>query len=657
MADLAASLWVPLLVLSALPAVIAAPGGRQLEAPERLAWASALALSWSMLGGAVLGAVSQLSATTAWCWLATGALGSLMAAWRAGVRLGDGVSGWHGWMGLALLVPPALLLLLLATVPPWYRDSLVYHLALPRHFAQQGGVAWPDDNIFAWLPIGWESALALLHAVGSGADHDPAFNPRLAGAWSFVGAALATVALARAAGAARPLAAAAGALLLLLPCCVEFGSSAYVEGALLLLVTLALCSLLRSAADRNSGAGWLHSAVLAGLACWIKYPALAAVVFLALAAPWLEARRRERTDWRSWVDLAWRWGLVAAVVGCPFYVRNLLLRGNPFFPTAYGLFGGEGWDAWRAWAYGVTLEHYGYGHTPLDYLLLPWRLFTQRSFEGGFEGSIGPLVALGAPIGAWLLWRGSLPAARRQAVALLLAWTAWMSLFWALTLQQARFYLPAVPALLALLAVGSGALRAHWAGARSSGPRLVWCVAGALLALQLSWSWAPIGELWRRQATSDWLTGRLERDALLARMLPESYQATRELERFVPESGRVWLVWMRGYTYYLRRPYRIDCVFEAWRFEALLDRTELAQHLGGALRADGISHLLINHRFFLQHDNADLRPGRTDLLRDRFAAALAAGELAPVHSWGTITLYAVAPPEGRLARIEPADGG
>ena len=63
------------------------------------------------------------------------------------------------------------------------------------------------------------------------------------------------------------------------------------------------------------------------------------VVFLALAAPWLEARRRERTDWRSWVDLAWRWGLGNSLlprrmnVPCPsvlmkmdLFIYNLLRR-------------------------------------------------------------------------------------------------------------------------------------------------------------------------------------------------------------------------------------------------------------------------------------------------------------------------------------------
>jgi hypothetical protein len=125
-------------------------------------------------------------------------------------------------------------------------------------------------------------------------------------------------------------------------------------------------------------------------------------------------------------------------------------------------------------------------------------------------------------------------------------------------------------------------------------------------------------------------------------MLPETFVVTREIERWVPEDGRVWLVWMRGYTYYLNRPYRLDCVFEAWRFEALLDASDAPRAVGAALRKDGITHVLVNHRFFLQGGNADLQPGRTDRLRERFAAALAQGQLTVRKRWGPIALYEVA---------------
>ena len=89
-----------------------------------------------------------------------------------------------------------------------------------------GASLWPDGNYFAAFPLGWESALALLHALGAAPDHEPVLNPRLVGAWTCFAAAMAIVALARAAGASRLLASAAGAVWLCLPTVMEFGASA-----------------------------------------------------------------------------------------------------------------------------------------------------------------------------------------------------------------------------------------------------------------------------------------------------------------------------------------------------------------------------------------------------------------------------------------------
>ncbi|MGI9590195.1 MAG: hypothetical protein ACR2P8_02410, partial [Myxococcota bacterium] len=415
MESIAISGLLPLWVLLAVPAArrLAGPGA---NGPESLAVAGGLALFWCMAGGMALGACGALVAPAVWLWLAAGAVVSI--ALGRGFSLRDWRDSWRGGASALWLAPPAGLLLLLASPPPWYRDSLVYHLALPRHFARHGGYAWPDDNLFAALPLGWESALALLHALGGAPDFEPPFNPRLAGAWTLVAAAFATLALARAAGARPALASMAGALLLLLPTAVEFGASAYVENALLLCVALALLWMLRA---RDGALPWWGSALWAGLACWLKYPALALLAFLAAAAPLAECLRRGEDDAASWLRRAFGWTLLAVAVASPFYLRNLWWRGNPFFPTAYALFGGEGWDAWRAWAYGETLANYGQGRGALDTLLLPWRLFTQRSFEGGFEGSLGPLLGLALPLAALAWLRAPEDSALRRHAAPLLA--------------------------------------------------------------------------------------------------------------------------------------------------------------------------------------------------------------------------------------------
>ena len=106
------------------------------------------------------------------------------------------------------------------------------------------------------------------------------------------------------------------------------------------------------------------------------------------------------------------------------------------------------------------------------------------------------------------------------------------------------------------------------------------------------------------------------------------------------DTGKVWLVWMREYAYYLDPPARIDSVFGAWRWEEALEIPSNAELLG-TLEKEGISHVLINHRFFLVDGNADYEEGRTDKLRARFNALLGEGALNAVDRNGPAVLYEV----------------
>lgn len=623
--SIALSFFAPILAALLSPLAVRFGPSTRGNLPLRLAACFACALLFLQAGGMLFGFLGLLGRGSVLAWLALGAVAGLVGWVKFGLpsteaseREASEPFAWGPWIAFGVL---ALFYLLMATAPPWYRDSLVYHLALPRFFAQHGGYAQPDDNIFAAFPLGWESILSLLHALGSAPDHDPVFNPRLLGVWTTVAAGLATAGLALRVGAGRVGAAFAALLWLLVPTVAEFGSSTYVEPYLVLLSTLALATSLQKDRDARAS-GW--AAVFAGGAASVKYPGLAVVAILAFLLL-VEGYRRSSEEQAAAFRRALRFGLVAAAVASPFYIRNWIERGNPFFPTAFGLFGGEGWDEWRDLHYGVTLLRYGEGRAFVDWLLLPFRLFTATSLRTGFEGSLGPVIGLGFVAG----WVGRKRAGEEQRR--LLAFALLWSIFWAFTVQQVRFYLVAVPALIVLLALASARLgpgKRRWASV-------------LLAACAFAWFAPRAGELWKRQHTTEWLAGSLSEDELLTRMLPDSYPPMRELERWVPEDGKVWLVWMRGYTYYLRRPYRYDAVFEGWRLEALLDESESPDDAVERFQRDGVTHLLVHHRFFLHADSADLRPGRTELLRQRFRGLVSAGALREVQAWDQVRLYEV----------------
>ena len=108
--------------------------------------------------------------------------------------------------------------------------------------------------------------------------------------------------------------------------------------------------------------------------------------------------------------------------------------------------------------------------------------------------------------------------------------------------------------------------------------------------------------------------------------------------------GRVALVWMRGYTYYLRRPYVLDSVFEEWRIAEALDGAAAPSDFSRALAARGITHLLVNEPRLLRAGSSDTKPGRTEVLRRRWERAVAEGAIAERGRWGGIVLYEVRAP-------------
>ena len=163
--------------------------------------------------------------------------------------------------------------------------------------------------------------------------------------------------------------------------------------------------------------------------------------------------------------------------------------------------------------------------------------------------------------------------------------------------------------------------------------------AALLFVLALGWSIEPAHLLWKRQLTTPQILNTTTKEAFLQRQLPDNYPIYQKLELL--GAKRVWLVWMRGYLYYLPIEARVDSVFGAWRFEQLLEQEKAAIHQ--QLKEEGFDYIVINHRFFLVDDNAELTEGRTRRLQHRFEELLAHKILIPQEQYRGVTIYQVKP--------------
>ncbi len=512
-------------------------------------------------------------------------------------------------MGLYLFIIPYFVL---AFVPPWYRDTLTYHLTLPKLFALHQTYAVGDEIIFGYFPLGWHSILSTLF-VFSPDQNEALFNPRLIAVWISGAVAIGSAGLCHMLGGSRFWAWICGICFLLIPTQVEFGTSCYVQ------VWLTLICLCAAGVVHQKKSIWVG--FCAGLAASAKYSGLFLCVLLCL----IMVRKKGR----------WKFATTMVLVGAPFYIRNIWNKGNPLFPLAYSIFGGEGWDEARADGYAITLQNYGMGREALDFLMLWPRVFLTQDMVFFFQGSLGPAIAL---IFIWALRK------RKQHLNILILGFGW-AVLWMFQVQQIRFLMPAVPILLALGL-------AHQSVEKKS--IQTYTIGGALISSMLIWMFipfqglaqslhpqakplydAPMTFLWKRQHTSEHLKKPYTPQELHELMHNNVAAIYKKVNQEKVE--KVWLVWCRGFTHPLRHPFRVDSVFGGWRWEQSLLHMQKTEDWNAFLEKDGISHILINHRLFLYQIETD----EERIQQETFQRLIETGVIRPIAQENNMILYVV----------------
>jgi hypothetical protein len=372
---------------------------------------------------------------------------------------------WFGRRWLWLAAPFVLVTLLGGLLPPVDFDVREYHLEVPKEFFAAGQIGFLPHNAYGNMPLGAEM-LALLGMILSGDWWTGALVGKV-----LIAMFLPLTGLALLAAGQRlfslPAGMIAAVLYVSIPWMVRVSSLGLVEGVYGFYLFLTIYTMIlwtRSdrpnrahppfrhvpddGTDQPRDAHWttlsegkspgatptlLLSGLMAGGAMSCKYPA-ALFVFLPLAAWALFARRR--FHWQALALLTF-----AALLGSGlWFAKNLALTGNPVYPLAYNIFGGEGWSAekdgkWRA------------AHDPEDFSA---GAAARRLADVAVRSQwLSPLVMPFAIL-ALLVTRQ-----RRIVLWLWLYFLYVIVTWWLLTHRIDRFWIPALP-IVALLA-GLGA--------------------------------------------------------------------------------------------------------------------------------------------------------------------------------------------------------
>ena len=342
----------------------------------------------------------------------------------------------------------------------------------------------------------------------------------------------------------------------------------------------AIYSFFRWSGDRLSA--WLIlCGLFSGSAAACKYTALLLTPLGCLGILWLAYRSgngAKETLRRLALYFA-----AAIIAGSPFYLKSWLMTGNPFYPFFYGIFGGRGWDGDQARLYDLFIQSLGMGRSILDYLLLPWNLSLRAKMDSPqFDGILGPIFLLTLPFLAGIRhWE--------TPVRVVLVYALLTFLFWVSSAQQIRYLIP----LFAVLALVTGAILTRYRSRKRIFVLLLCLVAGSLAfnGYHIVRDFMKISPL--RAAA-----GIESRDEFLTRTLPP-YRMYRFVNWNLPPDARVFLLYMKNYTFLCDRDCYADSMFEAHTLQTILQEESSADEVRNRLKAMGFTHLLYDGIFLL----------------------------------------------------------
>lgn len=379
---------------------------------------------------------------------------------------------------IALVVWSAAATMLGAWVPASEFDVLEYHLQAPKEFFQLGSIRFLPHNVYANMPLGTEMhTLAMMTLVG---QTDPwwagLIGKSITAALSLIGAALLGGYLARKFGSLCGWWAAG--LWLATPGIAHVAMLGLIDGALATYVLATVLCVMQATqswragiqSDRSAVLGWWGLAgVMAGAAAAAKYPGLIFAVAPACAALAL----RVGTGWypgqgkklraESPLPLRQRWlasilFTLGLVVTCaPWYAKNWVQAGNPVYPLAANIFGGETLTASK-------IEQWQRAHrvptaAPAEASVAERVIAILRvaAKDAGRLLLSSPYVqpaivcGLGAAVCFWLRRRTD----RGGNLGIWLGWSLWIvGVWWLATHRIDRFWLPVTGLWAAMSAIG-----------------------------------------------------------------------------------------------------------------------------------------------------------------------------------------------------------
>jgi hypothetical protein len=517
-------------------------------------------------------------------------------------------SFWEKFAAVLLTASIAAAFLLVLT-PETGKDALIYHLAVPKLFLKHQGFYFIPGNIFANYPL--HSEMLFLVGLFLNGDtlakgmHFLALLCLLLGIWQFIRA--------RSEHAYPVLSV---VIFFTIPTVFITSHTANNDLFITLYSVAAVFAFLNWHEYRQEG--WIvFCGIFSGLAVACKYTALILPMLGFLGILLLSYRRNDGTKITCHTILLYVLALL--ITGSPFYLKNWILTDNPFYPFLSGIFGGRGWEPEQARSYDLFVSSLGMGRTWMDYLLLPWNVSLRAELSSPrFDGLLGPMFILIIPFAIGIR-RISVP------MKVITVYCIITFMFWASSAQQLRYLIPIFP----FLAIITGSILAFYRKRA-----LLFGILSLIIAGSLAFNMYHISRDFFKAMPVGVVIGTESREAYLGRMLP-SYNMFRFVNMNLPPDSRIFLIYMKNWTFLCDQDCYSDSMFESYTIQKILAHASTPASAAGKLKAMGFTHILCDERYIYGISSVFSEDEKTAFSR------LEKGYLQLIRSEGPYHLYSL----------------
>ncbi len=446
--------------------------------------------------------------------------------------------------------------------PPTFYDSLVYHLALPQRYIFQHFIDFPSWNHFAFFPLGQEMIYSLILLLTE--------DPVVTKLFNFLTGGLLLITLWKISECIEDNTTAKLASVSLMascPCFVLLLTIPKNDLAVSLFQCLGVLGLLRF--WNTESKKWIYlSGFFIGIGLGYKYTTLLFFVAFLLAVCVVKAfSSSEVISYRNLAILV----IVALIVGSPWYIKNLIVTGNPVYPAFSSFIGKKGFRNFE-----VEKSYIESSPSFREFILLPWNM-TLHSSEYGVIGEVGFAFLLLFPFSVYYFRNDS------RMLFLIAVFLSYF-LLWAFSLHSNRFLL----AGFGLLSVVCGHTLIKLFESRKSLSYLIWTVIICVFLLNLFHFFYTGGYIFHgvEKMYPQNISKILRREV-------NYYPAAEYINSNLPEDSHIFLVG-EARTFYFKVKTTANTALDETLIVEFAARSQTPEDLIDLLKDRGITHILLN---------------------------------------------------------------